>query len=119
MRLTALCATVILAAAAIALAAPPETMSYQGVLKDDVGSPVPDGTYDMHFAIYDAETAGNTLWSSSRHVAVTDGIFNVILGSDTPLDLPAGWSSGSEEEKQALSPSRETMRSCFATPPLR
>ncbi|MBD3368046.1 MAG: collagen-like protein, partial [Candidatus Eisenbacteria bacterium] len=88
MRLTALCAAVILAAAAVALAAPPKTMSYQGVLKDDVGSPVPDATYRMEFTIYDSETTGNTLWSGSKHVAVTDGIFNVILGSDTPLDLP-------------------------------
>ncbi|MBD3368272.1 MAG: hypothetical protein GF405_08925 [Candidatus Eisenbacteria bacterium] len=88
MRLVMICALAVLAAAAVALAAPPATMSYQGVLRDDLGNVVPDGTYQMEFTIYDSETAGNTLWAGSKHVAVTDGIFDVILGSDTPLDIP-------------------------------
>ncbi len=64
----------------------PKTMSYQGYLKDAEGMPVNE-TLQMTFAIYDVSTGGTALWSESQMVVVKNGIYNVILGADTPLDL--------------------------------
>ncbi len=69
-------------------AAVPETMSYQGVLRDAVGNVVPDGPYDLTFRIYALETGGAALWLETQTIPVEDGIFNVILGSVNPLALP-------------------------------
>jgi len=63
------------------LATPPRTMSYQGVLTDNLGVVVPDGVYPMTFRIYDDPNAGTMLWEESQNVTVTSGRFNVILGS--------------------------------------
>jgi hypothetical protein len=64
----------------------PQTISYQGVLADTSGKIVPDGNYSLTFTLYDA--AGAALWSESQSTTVSDGIFNVILGSGNPLTLP-------------------------------
>jgi hypothetical protein len=85
-----------LAAAAVPLAAQaemPSTLSYQGVLKDAVGNPVPDGSYAMSFALYDVPSGGEPYWMEENSVSVSGGIFNVILGklssmSDVSFDTP-------------------------------
>jgi len=66
----------------------PKTMSYQGVLTDASGAPVPDGNYLLHFRFYQSPTGGSPIWMENQTVAVTDGIFNVTLGSLNPLTLP-------------------------------
>jgi hypothetical protein len=68
----------------------PTLLSYQGRLTDPATSaPVPDGTYAVSFAIYDAASGGTLLWSESYtgadEVPVTGGLFTVLLGSKTPL----------------------------------
>jgi len=65
----------------------PGVMSYQGVLKDPTGACVPDGNYDLSFRLYDTATAGTPVWSEGQTVSTVDGIFNVILGSVTPMGL--------------------------------
>ncbi len=64
----------------------PQIMSYQGKLNDKNGVPV-SGVVTMTFTIYDAATGGNTLWTETwtgaSSVNVTNGIFNVALGSQT------------------------------------
>src|SRR3989304_3598666 len=66
----------------------PQTMSYQGVLTGIDGSPVPDGTASLTFRLYNSSENGDTLWQETQSVQVTNGIFNVILGNKTPLNLP-------------------------------
>ncbi len=67
----------------------PQLINYQGYLTDDVGNPVADGDYSLTFRIWDAETGPNQLWSEDHPtVSVAHGLFNVILGSISPLDLP-------------------------------
>lgn len=66
----------------------PKTMSYQGKLTDADGDPVVDGDYELTFSIYDVAESGTALWTELHSpVAVVNGIFNVILGSGTPLDI--------------------------------
>jgi len=62
------------------LAVVPHEVNYQGYLTDSVGKAVPDGNYNISFAIYDDPTEGNVLWGESQTVTVTNGIYNVILG---------------------------------------
>jgi len=63
----------------------PTTIGYQGQLTDSAGSPVPDDTYVMHFRVYDDATDGTALWNEDQSVAVTSGVFDVLLGSVNPL----------------------------------
>ncbi|MCH8838744.1 MAG: hypothetical protein IIA60_13270, partial [Candidatus Marinimicrobia bacterium] len=69
----------------------PQTISYQGVLKDNNGAIVTNGQYDITFRLFDVDEFGTPLWfedhtaGNSAAVTVTDGLFSVILGSTTPL----------------------------------
>ncbi len=66
----------------------PNVMSYQGKLNDKNGVPV-SGSVTMTFTIYDALTGGNALWTETwtgaNSVNVSNGIFNVQLGTITSL----------------------------------
>jgi hypothetical protein len=62
----------------------PGLINYQGKLTDEVGTSL-DGTYTVHFYLYDALTGGDLLWDEQQSVAVTDGVYNVQLGSVSPL----------------------------------
>jgi len=65
------------------------TMPYQGRLTDASGTPVDNIApgLEMTFALYTQETGGTPVWSEHHTgVPVSDGLFNVYLGSITPLD---------------------------------
>jgi hypothetical protein len=66
----------------------PQTISYQGILTQSNGTVVTDGNYSLAFNLYTVLTKGTTLWKETQTVAVVKGIFNVILGSSTPIALP-------------------------------
>ena len=71
-----------------AFAAVPHLLNYQGRLTDASNAPL-NGSYSMTFRLYDAETAGNLLWEEvNPAVVIQKGIFNVLLGSVTALNLP-------------------------------
>ena len=95
-RLVGLTAAYIALSAALsgpapAAAAVPLTMSYQGLLTDNAGTPVADGPYDLTFRIYAVPSGGAALWSETQTaVSVSRGEFSVILGSSTPLSLGFG-----------------------------
>ncbi len=68
----------------------PEKVSYQGILTDANGVVV-DGTVNLTFKLYEAETEGIAVWTETQNgVTVSDGIFNVILGSvgDSGITIP-------------------------------
>lgn len=72
----------------------PQYINYQGKLTDGTGKPL-SGTYSMTFEIYDQATGGTKSWEETHsNVTVTDGLFNVKLGSATnaiePGELPDG-----------------------------
>ncbi len=74
------------------------TLAYQGRLADSAGPPL-TGTYNMIFRLYDVPTGGAPLWeeqwTGSNGVRVSDGLFNVMLGSLEPI--PAGVIAGREQ----------------------
>ena len=62
-------------------------ISYQGILRDSAGDLVPDGTYELSFALWTQEVGGLfPYWTETDSVYVSDGVFNVRLGSNNPLD---------------------------------
>jgi len=65
----------------------PKLVNYQGYLTDSVGAPI-TGTRSMVFGLYNAASAGTLLWSETQaSVVVSNGIYQVNLGSVTPLAL--------------------------------
>ncbi|MBN1630358.1 MAG: hypothetical protein JW990_11385, partial [Thermoleophilia bacterium] len=81
-------ALIVLGTLASAASGVPQTMSYQGILRDSGGNVVPDGTYSLTFGIYNVGTGGTALWQETHNVALADGMINVVLGTTNPLDLP-------------------------------
>ena len=64
------------------------TVAYEGRLADSSGNPLTQ-TLNMSFRLYSAATGGAPLWTEqwtgSNGVQVSDGLFNVMLGSLTPI----------------------------------
>ena len=65
------------------------TVNYQGRLADAAGAPL-SGDYAMAFALWDALSGGNLVWGPESHAAVpvSEGLFNVGLGSLTSGGIP-------------------------------
>lgn len=68
-----------------ALAAVPNTLSYQGTLTDKSGNPI-TATKTIDFKLYNVATAGTALWSETQTVTVASGRFGVVLGVVTTFD---------------------------------
>lgn len=66
----------------------PQTINYQGVLKDASGVVAANGDYNITFKLYDVETSGTELWAETKLITVIDGIINTQIGSVTPITLP-------------------------------
>ena len=81
-----------------AAAEAPFQMPLQGVLRDNAGMPVAEGSFAVTFALYTDETGGAPVWMESWPasgtcaggadgcLAVTNGAFHALLGSHTPMD---------------------------------
>lgn len=71
-------------------------LSYQGYLTNATGEPL-HGDRDITFRLYNVSTGGTALWAEAHAgvnaVPVEDGLFNVMLGSLTPIPNDV-WSSG-------------------------
>ncbi len=80
-------------------------VSYQGILHDEMANPL-NGSHTLTFRIYATASSDGVLWAETQTVQVTDGLFNVLLGSGTGftlemLDTDQLWMSiqiGSEQE---------------------
>lgn len=73
--------------ATAAPAAIPQTISYQGILREAGGTIVADGNYNLTFKLYAAAVGGAPLWTETQTLAVQDGVFGALLGSVTALTL--------------------------------
>ena len=68
---------------ASAVADIPKLINYQGMLTNDAGEPL-DGVSDILLRIYNAEVGGDRRWEEYHPaVSVSQGLFNVILGSES------------------------------------
>ncbi len=63
----------------------PHQINYQGRLTDGTGDPV-DGSHSITFKIYSSSAGGTALWTETHSsIPVSNGLFNVVLGSVTTL----------------------------------
>jgi hypothetical protein len=61
---------------------------YQGRLLDPTtGQAKPDGGYQMVFSLYNVESGGAPLWTETKNVAVSRGLFSTLLGDTAALNL--------------------------------
>jgi hypothetical protein len=68
-------------------AAVPHLINYQGMLTNNLGDPLNE-TPDITFEIWNAPSGGiRRWWEIQSNVPVTNGLFNVILGNVTPINL--------------------------------
>ncbi len=76
----------VLVLASVPAADVPELINYQGILTDSGGSPL-DGTYNLTFKVYpDSGVSAVALWTEQHiGVDVDEGLFNVILGANSPI----------------------------------
>ena len=83
-RCLGLAALLCMAFAAFSIAQVPQLINYQGVLTNSAGSPI-NGTQSIKFSIYSATAGGSEVWTETQSVSVQNGLFNVLLGSVTPI----------------------------------
>ena len=82
-----LMAAALLLTSATASAAVPLEMPLQGVLRDNAGTPVVEGEFEVTFAIYTDSEATEQVWTETHPtLSVAAGAFRVQLGSVVPLD---------------------------------
>ncbi len=72
----------------LALAAVPATVAFTARIADG-GAPV-TGTHSFTFTLYDADTAGNNVWTETMDLAVSDGVVATALGATTALPAFTG-----------------------------
>ncbi len=78
---------------AVAVAAVPPLITYQGLLADTTGNPA-NGLFLIQFRIYDVASGGAPLWDNSfRTIQVTEGLLTYTLGDSTAF--PANLFDGS------------------------
>ena len=77
----------VVVAQAVAWAAIPYVINYQGRLTNSTGDAI-TGSVSLTFRLYDASTGGTEKWKESHSVSLAasdNGIFNVVLGNSTAL----------------------------------
>ena len=71
---------------ALSASTPPDALNYQGVLRDAEDRPL-DGTYGMVFRFFSADSGGDEILVDDHGtVGVSEGLFNVGLGSGSVTD---------------------------------
>ena len=64
----------------------PRTISYQGILADSQGNLLPDGVHAITIRFYSTISGGGPLYTETHSaVPVVRGLFNLIIGSSTPI----------------------------------
>jgi hypothetical protein len=93
----------------------PKTLSYQGRLTN--GATPLNGNFNVTFAIYDAASGGNMLWTEQSAVSVQNGNFSTILGKTTPVNVPSDkplWLGIQVESNPEISPRVELTANLYS-----
>jgi len=59
----------------------PKTISYQGAINTQDGTPIADGQYNITVSFYADANGTSKVWQGTYPAMVTKGIFNLMLGS--------------------------------------
>ncbi len=64
----------------------PRVMSYQGLLTSADGQPVPNGSHQLTIRLFsDAQGENPSVWEDNFTVVTNNGLFSILLGSQSPL----------------------------------
>lgn len=69
----------------VAVAQVPRTISYQGLLTDGSGNFIADGNHSITIKLYESASGGAAIYEESQSTTIVKGLFNVIIGSVTPI----------------------------------
>ncbi len=61
------------------------TINFQGKVVNSNGTNVTDGSYTFVFKLYSVSSGGSAVWTESKSLTVTDGVFQTNLGDTTSL----------------------------------
>ena len=87
-RLALFAVTAVLLCAGTSFAAAPTTTLIEGVLTSSGGGAAADGTYDVTFSLWEAQSGGTATWSEGPvKVIVKGGQFSYPLGTSKPLTM--------------------------------
>lgn len=123
LRIVSALAAAALLCCGIAQAQIPHKLNYQGFLTSPSGAPINSASSQMVFNIYSVQTLGAPLHTETQTVTVSNGIFNVLLGTNTALTLPfdtqyyLGVTTGADPEmspRQPLAASPYALRAVMA-----
>lgn len=70
-------------------------MSFQGKLTNPDGTNVTNNSYSVVFSIYSVASGGSAVWTETKSVTVTDGLFQTNLGDTTALPGSVNFNSNS------------------------
>ncbi|RPJ37105.1 MAG: hypothetical protein EHM35_06970, partial [Planctomycetaceae bacterium] len=83
-----LAGVLIISLGTLALAAVPQTVNYQGYLKNTDGTPV-NTAVNVTFSLYSSNPArNNPVWLDTRSVTPANGVYSVVLGQAKPITAP-------------------------------
>lgn len=94
----------------------PHEINYQGYLTSPGGTPV-NASVSMVLSLYNVPAGGTALYAETQTVTVTNGVFNVLIGSVAALPLPfdvpyyLGVKVGSDAE---MAPRQQVAASAYA-----
>lgn len=96
MALCAVCGWMCLGApAAPASAAITNYISFQGKLTNPDGTNITNNSYTIIFSIYSVASGGSAVWTETKPITVTDGLFQTNLGDTTTLPGSVNFNSSS------------------------
>ncbi|MBI4896347.1 MAG: hypothetical protein HY832_02255, partial [Candidatus Aenigmarchaeota archaeon] len=78
---------VLFALVSMSYAAIPNAMNIQGRIRTSTNAVASNGYYNLTFRIYNQTSGGAVLWTESQNQTVTNGYYDVVLGTVTPLNL--------------------------------
>jgi hypothetical protein len=84
-KLYGLCIVIATISVSLVRAQIPRQISYQGMIVGAGGQPIADGNHILELRIYDTPTNSGPLHNETQSVVTQGGIFNVIIGLQTPF----------------------------------
>src|SRR5882672_4454408 len=70
-------------------------ISFQGKLTNPDGTNLSNGSYSLVFALYTVSSGGSSVWSETKSISITDGLFQTNLGDTTALPGSVNFNSSS------------------------
>lgn len=69
-------------------------INFQGkVVNRTAGTNITDGSYSFTFSLYSVSSGGTAIWTETKSVTVTNGIFQTMLGDTTTLPGPVDFNT--------------------------